>query len=108
MPEKTIIVEYHGKRFPRVVSLRSGGKINFHADRTSLELSEYDALLLLKSNIRMTPERFEFSIAGVISEEVEQFEKEEEVEVEEKEETEESQEEVKPLRIAKGKNRGKK
>lgn len=66
---KTIVIEYFGKRFPRVVSLRNGTKVNFLEDRKTLELDEYDAMLLLKSNIRMNPTTFEFGIAAVIQEE---------------------------------------
>lgn len=126
MRGKTIVVEYYGKRFPRVVPLRSGGKVNFHQDRTVLELDEYDALLLLKSNIRMTPEKFEFGIGGVVEDEIEKFEKDEDTgtgegeqdiedgegegEVEDQSEDGQKQPETaqkNKLKINKGKNRAK-
>jgi hypothetical protein len=74
MDKKVICVEYRGKRFPRVVALNGGGKLCFQRDRTVLELDEYDALLLLKSNIRLTPDKFEFTIADAIIPEVEENE----------------------------------
>lgn len=64
-----IKVKYNGRRFPRVVSLRKGGMKSFHADRVVMELEEYDALFLLKSNTRMKPTRWEFTIVGVDREE---------------------------------------
>ena len=60
-----ISVRFNGRRFPRVVSLRKGGNISFLPDRLVLDLEEYDALYLLKSNNRISPERWEFAIAGV-------------------------------------------
>ncbi len=72
--KKTIVVEYFGKRFPRAVILRAGGKQCFHPERTTLELEEYDALMLLKQNIRINPDKFEFSIAAVIDDSAEDFE----------------------------------
>ena len=75
MNGKTIVIEYNGSRFPRVVALRGGSKTNFHQDRKTLELDEYDALLLLKSNTRVSPEKFEFTIVSVIGGEDNVFEK---------------------------------
>ena len=60
-----ITVKYNGKRFPRVVNHRKGGTTSFHPDKRILELEEYDALLLLKSNTRMTHEIWEFTIPQV-------------------------------------------
>ena len=59
---KKIRVRFNGSRFPRTVSLRGGKKISFHRDRLVLVLDEYDALLLLRSNTRLTPDRWEFTI----------------------------------------------
>lgn len=55
-------VQYDGKRFPRVVSLKNGEKIAFRPDRKVLELDMYDAMLLLKSNIRKGRYDWEFTI----------------------------------------------
>jgi len=63
-----IKIHYNGRRFPRVVSLRGGGKISFLPNRLILDLEEYDALYLLKLNNRLTPEKWEFTV--VVSEKV--------------------------------------
>ena len=46
-----------------MVSLRRGGKVNFLEGRTILRISEYDALLLLKANTRLSPETWTFTVA---------------------------------------------
>jgi hypothetical protein len=61
MSEK-IIVKFNGKRFPRIVNLRGGDRVSFHPYVKILELNEYDALLLLKSNSRLTPDKWEFTV----------------------------------------------
>jgi len=57
-------VKYNGSRFPRIVNKRGGTKTSFQVGRLILELEEYDAMLLLKSNIRLDPSRWEFTIAS--------------------------------------------
>lgn len=69
MENDTIAVKYNGKRFPRTVALRGGGKLCFQPYCKVLELDEYDALLLLKANTRMTPNKFEFTVADIMTEE---------------------------------------
>jgi hypothetical protein len=64
-----IKIHYNGRRFPRVVSLRGGGKISFLPNRLILDLEEYDALYLLKLNNRLTPEKWEFTVIGVENQE---------------------------------------
>lgn len=59
-----IKVKYNAARFPRTVNLRGGKKTSFQADRLTLDLDEYDALLLLKSNNRISPERWEFTVVN--------------------------------------------
>lgn len=58
----TIKVKYNGTRFPRIVAIQGGKKTSFLADRREIVLNEYDALLLLKSNTRVNPEKWEFTI----------------------------------------------
>ena len=60
-----IFVQYNGKRSNRVVNLRGGGKVTFFPERKILALNDYDAMLLLKSNIRLTPNTWEFSVIAV-------------------------------------------
>ncbi len=57
----TVKIKYNGKRFPRIVNLRGGNRVSFLPNRMILELEEYDAMLLLKSNVRLQPEKWEFS-----------------------------------------------
>ena len=61
-----IKVKYLGTRFPKMVNLRNGKKIAFIQGRTELELDEYDALMLLRTNVRIKPTAFIFSIIDVI------------------------------------------
>lgn len=58
----TVKIRYNGKRFPRTVNLRGGKSRSFLKDRKELELDEYDAMLLLKSNTRLQPTKWEFSV----------------------------------------------
>ena len=60
-----IFVQYNGKRSNRVVNLRGGGKVIFLPERKILALDDYDAMLLLRSNIRLTPNTWEFSVIAV-------------------------------------------
>lgn len=60
-----IFVKYNGKRPNRTVNLRGGGKVSFLLDRKILALDDYDAMLLLKSNVRLTPDTWEFSVVAV-------------------------------------------
>lgn len=63
-------IEYKGRRFPRIVNLRGGDRISFLQNRRIIELEEYDALLLLQSNTRMTPEKWEFTFFSDMKESV--------------------------------------
>lgn len=63
--EKKIKIKYNGRRFPRIVSIQNGGKMSFQPDRLVLELNEYDALFLLKSNSRLTPDKWAFTVAEI-------------------------------------------
>lgn len=68
-----LVIQYNGTRFPRTVGLKGGKKVNFTKERTVLELDEYDALLLLRANSRLSPNAFQFTVTDVIrSEEEEQ------------------------------------
>ena len=60
-----IFVLYNGKRSNRVVNLRGGGKVVFLPERKILALDDYDAMLLLRSNIRLAPNTWEFSVIAV-------------------------------------------
>src|SRR3990167_6913714 len=60
-----IKLRYNGRRFPRSMSIRGGANKSFTQDRREIELDDYDAYVALKSNSRLTPELWEFSIAGV-------------------------------------------
>lgn len=62
-----LVIKYNGSRFPRTVALRGGNKVNFTQERNVLELEEYDALLLLKANSRLTANTFQFTVSDVIS-----------------------------------------
>jgi len=60
-----IKIHYNGRRFPRSVHLRGGGKTSFLPERLTLELEEYDALYLLTLNNRLTPDKWEFAIEEI-------------------------------------------
>lgn len=60
-----IRVKYNGVRFPRTVSLQGNKRTSFQSDRKVLELEEYDALMLLKFNNRISPTVWEFTVEGV-------------------------------------------
>ena len=61
-----LVIRYNAARFPRAVKIRGGNNTSFLENRKILELEEYDALYLLKSNSRLTPIRWEFSVVGVV------------------------------------------
>lgn len=60
--EKKIKVRYIGKRFPKIVSIKGGNKKSFQPGREVLVLDEYDALRLLKSNQRLTADKWAFTV----------------------------------------------
>ena len=60
-----VFVKYNGKRPNRTVNLRGGGKVSFLLNRKILALDDYDAMLLLKSNVRLTPDTWEFSVISI-------------------------------------------
>ena len=59
-------VRYNGRRFPRTVAIRRQGKKTFLADRKELTLEDYDAYLLLRNNIRISPTLWEFNVVEVV------------------------------------------
>ena len=63
-----LIVKYNGNRYPRTVNLRGGLKTAFVNGRDVIEINEYDALLLLTYNHRLMPDKWEFTIVGVVGE----------------------------------------
>lgn len=67
---QAVKIRYNGKRYPRTINLRGGGKISFFNDRNVIALSEYDALYLLKFNSRINPEKWEFTIEALVNNEV--------------------------------------
>jgi len=63
-----IRIRYNATRFPRTIILPDHKKQVFQADKRELDFEEYDANLMLKNNVRLTPNTWEFSIVGVIEE----------------------------------------
>lgn len=58
-------IRYNGRRFPRTINLRSHKTKVFHPQGRELEFDEYDANLMLRNNIRIGLDSWEFSVVGV-------------------------------------------
>lgn len=59
-------IHYNGVRFPRIVNLKAHRITSFLANRKELELEDYDAYLLLRNNIRLSPDVWAFNVVEVI------------------------------------------
>jgi len=60
--KKKIKVKYNGRRFPKIVQIRGGVNKSFQPGREALVLDEYDALLLLKSNVRLAADKWAMTV----------------------------------------------
>ena len=59
-------IKYNGRRFPRTLVLNGHRVKSFHKDKLVLELEDYDAYSILKSNIRLNPKLWEFNVVKVV------------------------------------------
>ena len=60
-------IRYNGRRFPRIVNMSGRkGTLSFGEDKKELEISNYDANLLMTFNTRLNSSTWEFDVIEVV------------------------------------------
>jgi len=60
-------IKYNGRRFPRIVNMSGRqGTLSFNEDKRVLDVSNYDANLLMTFNTRLNSNIWEFDVIEVI------------------------------------------